>query len=357
MKRFTLRRILLFALGAAVLVWMVIAADPHVLWQNISAVGWWLLLPVAVWGAGYLLNAASWAVIIHALGVPSGTRSDGQAWVLPSYGKICQLTVSGYAVNYITPFGLLGGEPYRIWALRPFVGSERAAGSVLLYLMMHVCSHFFFWLFASFAALAFLNLSTSVRWGVCGVAAVMAVLVPLFFRGYRRGMVQSFFRAAGRLPLASKKVSRWAESHREQWIRIDANITTLLLHHRRAFWMSLGLEFLSRLVNCGETVILLLLLAPESFTSASGLQGPLLASLFIVAFSSLFANLLFFSPLQMGTREGGIFLAMQALWPRVAAAALMPIAVSVSVLTRLREFVWIAVGLLWAFLARNRRKQ
>lgn len=345
MIHFRRRKFLLFALGFGILLWMIAAAGPNVLWQNICKVRWWILALVAVWGLGYLLNAASWAAIIGALGSSGEAVSGGQGRSL-SFGRICQFTVSGFAINYITPFGLLGGEPYRVWALRPYVGMERAASSVLLYLMMHVCSHFFFWIAASVTALWVLDFSASFRIGIGVIVAVLILFIALFFRGYHNGMVLSFFRALGRWPLIGRRVEAWRQRNRERLLRIDGGIATLLRDHARAFWTSLALEFLSRLVNCLEIAVILRVLAPGLSPFSEAPVWLLFVSFFIVAFSSLFANILFFSPLQMGTREGGIFLALQTLWPAVAAPALMPLAVSISVLTRIREFVWIAVGLL-----------
>jgi hypothetical protein len=53
------------------------------------------------------------------------------------------------------------------------------------------------------------------------------------------------------------------------------------------------------------------------------------------------SNVLFFSPLQVGTREGGILLALQYL----LTGQLLPVALTLSFATRIREFCWIAVGL------------
>ena len=61
-------------------------------------------------------------------------------------------------------------------------------------------------------------------------------------------------------------------------------------------------------------------------------------SIIIVAYASLFANLLFFSPMQLGTREGGYVLALRMLS--------MPIGLGVYIglCARMRELFWIVVG-------------
>ena len=57
-----------------------------------------------------------------------------------------------------------------------------------------------------------------------------------------------------------------------------------------------------------------------------------------MAFMSLFANLIGFLPLQLGVQEGGFVLS-------IAAMGLAPaVGIFVSIICRVREIIWIAIG-------------
>ena len=65
-----------------------------------------------------------------------------------------------------------------------------------------------------------------------------------------------------------------------------------------------------------------------------------LQCILILAFTSLFANMLFFIPLQLGGREGGFLLSSKGL--SIGARE----GIFVALLVRLRELIWTAIGLL-----------
>ena len=311
-------KFLVASLCFSVLVWMIWHAGPLHLWQTLSALPFTIALCVLVWGVGYLLNAASFARIIG--GVLSRSEASDED-CLP-FLQVLRLTITGYAINYITPFGLLGGEPWRILQLKQAYGVERATQSVVLYSMMHMASHFCFWLISLLVALSALpdlgsldsasDLGIGLRLDAMLVVATLAILalLLLFWRLYRRGIALRFMR-------------RWVD-----WPLLNPS----LLPSAHFLW-ALVLEFVSRLVNVVEYWLIMQALGYDSFGYAE--------ALLVVAFSSLFANVLFFSPLQMGTREGGIFLALQYLLP----GDMLPVAVTLSFATRIREFLWIAIGL------------
>ena len=70
----------------------------------------------------------------------------------------------------------------------------------------------------------------------------------------------------------------------------------------------------------------------------------------ILAFTSLFANLLFFIPLQLGGREGGFLMATAGLGMTAGAG------IFVALLVRLRELIWTGIGLLLIKLDKPKTK-
>ena len=74
-----------------------------------------------------------------------------------------------------------------------------------------------------------------------------------------------------------------------------------------------------------------------------GVEGYMLTflhSILILAFTSLFANLIGFLPLQLGVQESGFMLSIAALGLSGAAGLF------VSIICRVREIIWIVIGLL-----------
>ena len=72
----------------------------------------------------------------------------------------------GLLRSIVTPVGLMGGEPYRIMELTPYLGVERATSSVILYVMMHIFSHFVFgWLLCFYLFLFPVNMFMAIVLG------------------------------------------------------------------------------------------------------------------------------------------------------------------------------------------------
>ena len=315
-------RNLFFFAGIALLGLMLCSLDMswNEIWSNACRAGYWLPFNIALWGIIYLMNAVSWQLIIN-------DKEHTRVPLLYTY----RLTISGYVLNYVTPLGLLGGEPYRVMELAPYVGRSKAASSVILYSMMHVFSHFWFWLLG----VALFLVAYPVDWAMgifLGVIASICLLVIYFFmRGYRNGLVVKVFEILSHIPYVKRWSRRFYEQHTEALQRVDDQIAALHAQRKSTFYMSLGLELLARIVSSLEIYVLMRILTPEV---------TIVDSILIMAFSSLFSNLMFFMPMQIGAREGSIALVAERLH-LTASYGLFT-----GILYRLRELCWIVIGLI-----------
>lgn len=307
--------------GSLILGCMVYKIGLDIIVNNILRTGWWFFAIIGVWIPIYILNASSWFLII------SDRENKGKI----SFFKTLKLTISGYALNYISPGGLVGGEPYRVMELRELVGTHKATSSVIAYAMMHFLSHFFFWLFSILLVLIFLPVDSGLMITLSIVFAVCITLIFLFFRGYRKGLLVKIFNVLQKMPVIRKWARKFVLKNEESLKLIDEQIAELHNNRRIAFYTSLFLDFMARIVGSLEVFFIL---------TALGQDVTVIGCIIIIGISSLFANLFFFSPMQLGTREAGFALALTSL------SLPLQLGVSVSLITRIRELAWILIGLL-----------
>ena len=330
---------LFFVVGVLACVVMMLTFDVSFveLWQHLCHAGYWLIPIIGVWILVYGINAWSWYTIIK-----SKTRGTDE---YVSFSRVYQLTITGYALKYATPVGGLGGEPYRIMELSRNVGNQHATSSVILYAMMHFFAHFWFWFSSIFIYLALaavgdlpINTTIGVLLGIVIVFCLIAFYI--FSKGYKNGLVVKALRWIGHIPGLKGWSARFQESHAETLRNIDEQIAALYAEDQKAFYWSLLLEYLSRVVQSTEVLFMLLLFGIDCGGGFSGLTLTFLHSILIVSFTTLFANLIGFLPMQLGVQEGGFVLSIAALGLSAA------LGIFVSIICRVREIVWIFIGML-----------
>ncbi len=328
-------RNVLFLIGVGSVVALFAASDLSVgqLVEAVSHAGHYLVYAIVLWGGLYCLNALTWQTILQQ----SGRENPGFLYLL-------RLTISGFALNYVTPVGLLGGEPYRIMELSTKVGTERATSSVVLFSMMHIFSHFWYWLTAIVTFLCLVvadkaQTSTVVNFVMLGATMLSMLGIYFFCVGYRHGMVAAFFRFTAKIPGLRRRAAHFEKRNRARFEEIDAQIAALHSQNKRAFAASFLLEYVGRLLQSIEIMLFLLLMGQGSVATVSDALLLFIESFVVLAFASLLSNVLGFIPMQAGGREGGFALAAAHLGMTLSAG------LSVSLFCRLREVVWIVIGL------------
>lgn len=312
---------LFMAIGIFSLGYMIYGTGLLVIWENINRTGIWFLPVIGSWLVIYVLNALAFRAIIREPQLPETNLS---------FWAVLRLTISGYAINYITPFVALGGEPYRIMELKPTLGIQKATSSVLLYSLMHMFSHVLFWLASILLIVAVVPLSDVMLAG-CGILLVVGLVLGYWFINvYKKGFTVSTFRLLEKVPFIKHKAREFALKNAENLYEVDEQIRVLYSDRRDAFYASLFYEFVGRVIGCMEIY----------FTAhAIGMEMTLAQSLIVSSGSSLFANLIFFFPMQLGTREGGLALALRSVGLPAAQG------IFIGVVLRIREIVWIIIGL------------
>ena len=340
---------LFFILGIAAVVVMLLTFDVSFieLWQHLCHAGYWLIPIVGVWIIVYGLNAFAWKAIIEGNCQhlsPNTQHPSPNTHHLPSFWRIYRLTITGYALNYATPVGGLGGEPYRIMELSKDIDKQHATSSVILYAMMHFFAHFWFWFLSIFIYLGLvligdLPISTAIGITLGIIVVFCLVAFYLFSKGYKNGLVKYVLGVISRIPGLKRWTLRFWARHSEAIQNVDQQIAALYAQDTKAFYKSLILEYFSRVVQSSEVMFMLLLFGIDCGGGLSGLTITFLHSILIVSFTTLFANLIGFLPMQLGVQEGGFVLSIAALGLSAA------LGIFVSIICRVREIIWIIIGI------------
>lgn len=317
-----LGRNLFFALGLIALVVIAWCIGWDVIVAHVQKTGWWFFAIIGMWLPIYLINTMAFNTII---------RDDLPEHRIVPFLQVFKITLSGFALKAATPLGFVGGDPYKIMEFKPLLGLEKATSSVLLYTMTHISAHCIFWALSIVLAALFVPMKLSLSIVLIATFLTFVILLMLLWKGYRKGMAVKAFSFFSRLPLVKKWVSPFREKYQAQLANIDAQISNLYGARRKAFITALSLEVIARILNCLEVYVIL---------KPVNVDVSLIDSIVVYAFMSLFTNILFFSPMQIGTREGGFALALRAL------SLPAGLGIYVSLITRVRELFWMGVGIL-----------
>ena len=309
----------LFVLGAAIFGYLVVRIGIGRLAGDAASTGFMFIPIVGLYALVYACSALAWYI----------TMRDSRR---PGFWRVYAILVSGYGLNFLTPLINAGGEPFRVAAVAPWLGTRRAAGSVILHRMLHSFAYVLVWLTA--IVLAFLLLPRDTSKLILLILAVVGLLllgiIGLLVSAHRSGLLERILDWMHRVPLIRRLAAR-LEPKRQTLIEIDQQITDFYHHSPRRFVQALALEYLSRCIFMFEIVLIV---------SSLGFRVGYGRAFAIGGLEAIAGNVLFLVPFELGAREGAFYLlfGLFGLDPQLG--------LYTSIVGRVRDFAWIGAGLL-----------
>jgi uncharacterized protein (TIRG00374 family) len=309
--------LLFFAFGLAAFVFLINRFGLENIADTARSAGWSLVYVVIVWLVIYLLNTLAWRLVL------------GRAGSSISFSLLFTTFVSGYALNTITPFLAVGGEPYRARILADAIDAPSSVSAVVLYRMINLLGHLLLLMTGVLLGILMLPMSAAFRIPLIFIFMAVGGLGYWIFTVHRDGMFVRSVRWTGRFRIL-RRVTSALNKHAAHITRMDALFTDAYHHRRNIFVVAVLLEYVTRAMMGLEVYIIL---------QGAGTDVSFGSALFLYVTYSIIINLVFFIPLNFGIRESGLILGLQGL-------AMTPLlGVYLGVVIRLRELFWILVGL------------
>lgn len=322
-------QLLLFTLGAAAFAYLVARIGVGRLFADAVQTGW-LFVPIfLLYGVVYLCNAWAWWL----------TMADDPSH--PPFWQTYTIIVAGFSLNFMTPMVNVGGEPFKIAAVAPWLGVRRAAGSVVIYQMLHTLGMVLSYLTAIVLGAVLLPPHPATLATLALAFVVLAGLVALLVMAHRRGGLERALDLLHRIPLVDR-LARRLEPRRAVLAQMDEQITDFYHRRPRRFFQALALEYVSRSIFMFEYVLIAL---------GVGVNITFFQAYVIGGLTSLVQNIIFVVPFEVGTKEGSLYLMFQLLGLDPA------LGVYTAIVSRLRDLSWIGGGLVLVWLSGRRTPQ
>ena len=321
-------RLALFLLGAAIFGYLVARIGVDQLVSDAGRTGFMFVPIVLLYALVYACSALAWQL----------TMGDSRR---PSFWRTYAVTISAGALNFLTPVVNAGGEPFRVAALAPWLGKRRAAGSVILHRMLHSFAYVLVWFTAIVLAFALLPRETPrvvlVILGIVGL--LLLVVVALFLSAHRTGVLERLLNWMSRVPLV-RRLAALLEPKRAMLVELDRQIAEFYHRQPGRFVQAILLEYLSRCIFMLEIVLIV---------ASLGFRLGYLRAFTIGGLEAIAGNVLFLVPFELGAREGAYYLLFNlfGLDPQLG--------LYTSIVSRVRDFAWIAAGLVLIWAAGSER--
>jgi len=307
-------------LGVALLAALVAQNDPAAVLSSITDLSWRLgivLFFPAVLVA--LFDTLGWRYAF-----PNGA---------PPFTALAVSRLAGEAFNMATPTAAVGGEAVKAWLLRGYAPLDATLASVIVAKTTITLGQGLYFLLGVVVAWQTGLTGSTLLHGMLWLLALEAVALGLFVLVQTRGMLGWSWRMLERFGLRPARGEATLG-------RVDEALGQFYRTAPGRLGLSIGFHFLAWLMGSVETWLILKFLGTEvSLATATVIEG----------FGTAIKVATFLVPASLGVLEGG-FLATFATLGLSSTTA-----ISFSLVRRLREAVWVAIGLI-AFAAMRPRE-
>ncbi len=315
-------------LGLGVFAFILYHSDLSEVWRHVTRLGW-VGLGVVV-GASclwFVVDTVNWTLTLRS------TRLDAR-W----FCRLWPIHVAGEALNHVTPFASVGGEPMKAMLInqRYAITYREGTTSLILLHVVNVCAEIPFLLLGIALALVtgVLPVSVEIMMVAGGVLIVALVVVLWLVQHYR--FVSRVGRRLSRawFGVAALRVVRHIRA-------IEGRLMEFYLGRPRQFFAACALQFCNWSLGAVEIYLVLHFL---------GAPIPFVYALVIESVVVLVRTALFFIPSNIGAQEGTFLVVCGAI------TGSPELGVAVALIRRFRELFWISAGLLigWVLSLKTR---
>lgn len=326
-------KLLFFAIGLIGVIALVFTSDFRNVDWSIFLSGRFvqlLIILLVLWGLIYTVHTHVYRLIL------------GEEKKTIGFFGMYGICISGLALNNVTPAGVLGGEPYRILELKKYVGPEKAVSTAFTFTMLYVAAHFLLWFTESvvFVALGCPSDTLFMTVFIILVGVLTFTGVCFFLFGYNYKFVEKVVKLFSHLPFAGKKIRAFYDSKKEKIETIDRQIGEFRKEPVKMV-LSLLVEYFARILEGIEYFLIFRFL---------GIKISLIEGIVIMANASLMGNLFFFIPMQIGSRESGMKIALS--WFAGSTPAIIP----AYIIYRLRDILCTLIGVFCILISKQKEQ-
>jgi uncharacterized protein (TIRG00374 family) len=309
-----LARVLFLLLGMGLLVVIVTQVDLAKVKTYLAEMGWAFPLIFLPYIVVYCCDTLGWRLAFGpSLSVP--------------FHILFLTRVGGEAVNNLTPFAYLGGEPVKAHLLTRFqVPIIRGMAASIIAKLLISISQFIFVVLGGILALSYLATRPDLLWPLVTVTVVVGILLTGLAYGLRVGLFTMLFSVLDHWKLTPSFMERW-RAHLRQ---LDETIVQFYDCYPSHLILSLGLHFAGWLLGALEVLAIFY---------AAGISLSVAEAIAIEALASVVKAVAFFIPGSLGVQDGGTVLLL-AVFGYPSSFGL-----TFSLVRRLRELLWIGFGL------------